>query len=117
MAWELRRGRRYYYRSVRVGSHVRKQYFGTGEAALLALNHASQQRQNKLKAAQALAALQAMLIQLDHISDELEAGCDLLTQAALMVAGYHRRNRGAWRRKRDRKSNATPGHTRGRGEA
>lgn len=100
MAWEQRGGRRYYYRSVREGGRVRKQYYGSGEAALLAITDASRRRQEKMEAAQALTALQAKLTPLDGVSDRLDAGCDLLMQAVLMVAGYHRRNHGAWRRRR-----------------
>ena len=72
MAWEERRGSRYYYRSVRVGERVRKEYVGAGEAAELAAPGA-----------------------------ELCEMVGVLARAELVVAGYHR-HKGQWRFRRER---------------
>ena len=47
MGWEQRRGRCYYYRSVRQGARVTKEYLGSGPAAALAASIEARQREER----------------------------------------------------------------------
>jgi hypothetical protein len=100
MAWEHReRGGRYYYRSVREGQRVRKEYLGTGElAAILARGDELIRREREAEAAkwrtevERMEALAAPVLELCEISD-------VLAQAHLVAGGYHL-HKGEWRRER-----------------
>jgi hypothetical protein len=100
MAWEIRgRGGRYYYRSCRVGSRVRKIYFGKGPAAEAAARedqHARGARRAAREAArlrrEGAAAIDAL------VAIYLNGSADII-QAALLEAGYHQHHRGEWRRR------------------
>ena len=103
MAWEKRRnGRLYYYRSHRHGDRVAKEYVGSGPAAEAAAQtdaerraarEAERQAEQQLRDVYSAAAEQVAVF-----------GCkvDLRTEAELLAAGYHRHDRGPWRRKRDK---------------
>ena len=98
MGWETReRGGRYYYRSVRVGEKVRKEYLGAGEIAeALARSDETIRRVRELERAsgrvevERLEDLAAPVLRLD------EAAATLL-RAELVAAGFHR-HKGVWRR-------------------
>ena len=104
MAWEEReRGGRYYYRSVRDGGRVRKEYVGAGEAAE-ALARADEtirrarelelerERERELAEAERLGALAAPLL-------ELAEAAEVLARAHLVAGGY-RGHKGEWRMRR-----------------
>jgi hypothetical protein len=100
MAWEKReRGGRYYYRSIRDGEKVRKEYIGTGEfAETLAHSDESIRLIRKLerdKGREELERLEALAAP----ALEIDKTTDILAHATLVVAGYHRR-KGEWRRER-----------------
>jgi len=102
MAWETRRGHLYYYRSVRRGGRVVKEYFGTGRVAelyaqldALTLERRAIERQDRADERARYEALDARTLELIQLTDALVA-------VTLMAAGYHRHDRGAWRRRRDR---------------
>ena len=101
MAWEERRGSRYYYRSVRVGERVRKEYVGAGEAAELAA-HADETLRSirESKAAEGRAEVER-LAELAAPGAELCEMAGVLARAELVVAGYHR-HKGQWRFRRER---------------
>jgi hypothetical protein len=101
MAWETRNGQgRYYTRSRRVGGRVVREYLGTGEVAELAarmdaIDRAAQER-DRARKRQAKATEDAR-------DTELQAVCEaglLWSRVALLAAGYHRHDRGEWRRRR-----------------
>ena len=101
MGWVNRGEKRYFYRSVSVGGRSRKQYFGAGPAAELAAA-ADQQRQH-LRVGER-SGLRATEQAVDHACSLLhEAGqwTEVLVQAALLLAGFHRHDRGNWRRRRN----------------
>ena len=99
MAWEKRkRGGRYYYRSIKVGGRVRKEYYGKGPAGELAASldaaaRHERQRQSaiRIRARQLYEAALEPLVALDNFASAL------LT-AHLDALGYHYIN-GRWRRR------------------
>jgi hypothetical protein len=100
MPWKVRKGGRYYYRSVREGGRVRTEYVGTGpeaEAAelidrfeTLDRERAAEVWRERRRAAEAedLAAVLAF--------DRVE----VVARLALESAGFRRHKRGEWRRSR-----------------
>jgi hypothetical protein len=100
MTWVRIGERRYYYRSRWQGGRSVRQYVGGGAAAELAAafdDLARVQRQMATRALQEerdrLAAAAAPLQQLCDASE-------VLSQAALVAAGYHQHARSQWRRRR-----------------
>jgi hypothetical protein len=105
MAWEARGSCRYYYKVSREGGRVRRLYMGRGPVAVVAARDAELRRAER----QARARSQARLEAAEAASRELADLADLLAKAALVVAGYHRHDRGAWRRYRERPGRADRG--------
>ena len=103
MAWEKRqRGGLYYTRSRRVGRRVVREYLGTGPLAeALARQDAEARARRRERTAAERRAREADAA-LEGLVDELGVGVDTLTQATLVLAGYHRHHRGDWRRRRQR---------------
>ena len=99
MALEIRDGRPYYYRSKRQNGKVVRQYVASGQMAELlaeqdARKREQQQARRTAKEEERLAFATARTPLLDFTVE-----ADLLIQAMLLDAGYHRQNRGPWRRK------------------
>jgi hypothetical protein len=102
MAWEERgRGGRYYYRSVRDGGRVRKEYLGTGKIAeILARSDELIRRQR----AEELDRERAEVERLDTLAAPvvaLDEAASVLVRAELVAAGYHK-YKGEWRLRRGR---------------
>jgi hypothetical protein len=102
VAWEARNGKgSYYYRCRRVDGRRVKEYFGKGSAAQLA---ADLDRLGRLKRRAAWAAWEAEEARVREVVRslrELEADCELIAKAVLLVAGYHRHHH-QWRKWRER---------------
>ncbi len=99
MAWERRGAKRYYTRSVRREGRVVRQYFGTGPVAELA---AATDEERRLRREIAARDRRAEKARHDAAFSPLQELCklaDLLAAASLLVAGYHRHDRGEWRRR------------------
>jgi hypothetical protein len=102
MAWEQRKdsANRYYYRSLRAkDGRVVKTYHGTGHRGALA---ADADRLKRVEQSLQLQRHRALLYNIQHVAGplaELCEACDLITEAALLAAGYHN-HRGEWRKKR-----------------
>jgi hypothetical protein len=101
VAWEERKGNRYYYQSERdEQGRVVKKYIGTGQIAEL-VAHAEETRRKVREDRRAkereelerMEALAAPVLELDEVTD-------VLARAALLAAGYHH-HRGEWRRERN----------------
>ena len=105
MAWETRGGGRYYYKVSRDDGRVRRLYLGNGPVAELAAQDAELRRAER----QARARSQARLEAAEAASRELAELADLLAQVALMAAGYHRHDRGNWRKRREQPEKADRG--------
>ena len=99
MAWEKRRGSRYYYQSVREDGRVRKRYIGRGEVAEL-VAHADEamarvRRERMIRERAELEKMRSLLESADEMGEAVES----LARAEMIAAGYRRR-RGQWRKRR-----------------
>jgi hypothetical protein len=100
MAWEKRGGKLYYYRSIRDGERVRKEYIGTGEfAEALAHSDESIRLIRKLERNKGWEELERLEVLAAPVR-EIDEAAELLAHAALVAAGYHR-HKGEWRRARN----------------
>ena len=88
MAWD-KRG--FFYRSRRVGGRVVREYFGRGPLAEMAA-HLMARTARDLEAAQSQDA--------DVRFRQFHAQLDRAAAAYLLAAGYHRHDRGSWRKRR-----------------
>ena len=89
MAWEQRRGRGYYYRSVRSDGRVVKEYLGSGPAAELAVTVDARQREEQAERRRRAAEDRARWVDLERPTAELEDLAGRLAAASLLLAGYH----------------------------
>ena len=101
MAWEQRGDRTYFYRSVRRGDRVSKEYYGGGDDGRLAAAVDAARCADLAAAEAARRALRAQVDAATALSAELARECATLTAAALLAAGFRRPGRHAWRRWRD----------------
>ncbi len=103
MAWEQRRDKRYYYKSVRCGKKVLKVYFGSGPAAEVAAQTTELARQQRQARAEAVRARREQYQYAEALVNQLIDHADGETRAELMLAGIHE-NQGVWRRRTPRKN-------------
>jgi hypothetical protein len=100
MGWE----RGYYYSARKVNGRVVREYWGRGEAGQLAAELDARERRER---AEALAAAQARIADLDELEAAVVAAdkaLELAAHAALLAAGFRQHKRGEWRKKRVRKT-------------
>ncbi len=101
MAWEQReRGGLYYTRSRKVDGRVVREYIGTGPLAELAAEADALERRRREEEAEAWREERERMEALEAPIEELCEAAEVLSQAALYAAGYHRHNRGEWRKRR-----------------
>lgn len=103
MAWEERKGRRYYYRKVRKGGRVFSVYEGGGIGGTLAEQGDAQAKQTRKRETRTLRAELARQDAIDAKIDEAWRDAEQVAREALEAAGYHRHKR-QWRLKRDAKA-------------
>ena len=101
MGWEERRGRPYYYRSVREGKRVRKEYGGGGTLGQLAAQLDELERLQREEEEASWREERERLERSAGFLQELEEAAQILIRAELLVAGFHKR-KGEWRRLRER---------------
>src|ERR687889_1612216 len=101
MGWEERRGRLYYYRSVREGKRVRKEYVGGGTFGQLAAQLDELERLQREEEEASWREERERLQRSAGFLQELEEAAEVLIRAQLLVAGFHKR-KGEWRRLRER---------------
>ena len=103
MAWQVVDGRKYYYRHRRVGGRPRTVYVGAAgsPAAELAAAADHLRRLGREVAARERHAEQARHREAEAPLLDLCELTDVLARAALVLAGYHRHDRGEWRRCRE----------------
>ncbi len=97
MGWEHRaRGGPYYIRRRKVEGREIRQYYGKGPAAEKAAAEDAARREQR-------EAARAERKMLDMLESRMAAYCgatEVVVHAALLAAGYHRPNRGVWRKRR-----------------
>lgn len=99
MGWEQRGNNQYYYRKERDGSKVKSVYVGRGEIAHMV---AEIQSSSPLLERLAHTIRSPEQVKLEKAEAALQKATDLtqlVTQAALLTAGFHTHHR-QWRRKR-----------------
>ncbi len=97
MGWEKRANHIYYYRKERDGSRVRSIYLGRGENALLASRLTTLHREECKEMRNARLAEREVSRRTDDELDKLQAACDALMAATLLMAGFHTHKR-QWRK-------------------
>ena len=101
IGWETRKGRgAYYTRSRRVGGRVVREYVGSGELAVLAAEWDRGAREERQAEAARWHERKAQDAALEAKLDEACRLADLLAEAVLLAAGYHRHHHGEWRKRR-----------------
>jgi len=99
MGWERRHAGRqsYFYKSVRAGKRVKKVYLGCGAVGEAAAEGEAARRQQSQDDALAWIAKKTRLESLVALEKSYMEVCGLLADATLLVAGFHRAKRSAWR--------------------
>ena len=100
MALVYQNGRPYYYRNKRQNGKVVREYIASGHLAELAADQDARKRADQKAKRAAIAKVQSMFAAARTPLLDLTVEADLLIQAMLLDAGYHRQNRGPRRRKR-----------------
>src|SRR5262245_17439533 len=98
MAWETRNEWRYYYHSRRVAGEVKKIYCGCGVLGQVAAELDARRRADRQARLAALTIEQERLEEVQALCRRLDEQCALLTEAVLLVSGFHRPNRVGWRK-------------------
>ncbi len=97
-----RRG--YWYRSIRRGARVEREYIGRG---MLADMDAAEDAAARIERAQAQASTQAARLECEALDAGIQAADELVSAAmkqVLEAAGYHQHARGQWRKRRETKN-------------
>jgi hypothetical protein len=99
MSWDRRAGRSYYSRSRKVGGRTVREYVGPGDVGARAAAEDAQRRAERQAETAARRAEQQRWREATAVLRKLCDATDLLVRAVLVAAGYHRHDRGAWRRR------------------
>jgi hypothetical protein len=101
MGWETRRGcGRYYTRSRKVNGRVVREYIGGGLVGTLAARDDDERRQREAVARERFRGKPETVNAAEARHERLNTVADALMTAALLDAGYHRHDRGHWRKRR-----------------
>ncbi len=96
--------RGYWYRSKRTGNRVTREYIGRGEWCALAARLDESERHAKSEERDAVQARHAPI---DGQIVALCADADRMVRETLEAAGYHRHDRGQWRKRREQNTEQT----------
>jgi len=114
MAWETRRnGRCYYYRSKRVEGRVVKEYLGCAAWVESAVWLDGRDRETEQNERRERNAERDRVSTLDAAVAAFNEDTEAALVAVLTAAGYHRHDRGAWRKQRGTKTSSNSGETDG----
>jgi hypothetical protein len=104
MAWEKRgSAQRYFYTGKSVNGRVRKTYYGNKQAALIASTAFEEVKRTRAADAEALQLDRARWEPVERVLSEFDGAVSMLVEATFTIAGYHRHDRGKWRRRRGTK--------------
>jgi len=103
MGWKNRKGKRYFYRSERVGGRVISHYIGNGETAQLISQIIESRRDQKEIEQEYEKLVYGRMDAEDAEADAIFDVVELVTTAALLATGHHKHDR-TWRRKRNAQS-------------
>ena len=109
MAWETRKGssNKYYYRSVRVGSRIKKVYLGRGIDAQSTAMSAEDAR-GRRQAEKLVTEIQSQIMrEAMELTSELRSVVKDLIESELKSNGYSRTNDGKWRKRRSGSADCT----------
>jgi hypothetical protein len=99
VSWDKKqRGGKYYYVARREGSRTRKFYLGCGLPARMAAQRIELYRAERKAQAASWRASAACWKEMDGRRSQVAAGVQLMTNATLLAAGFHRLGRHQWRR-------------------
>ena len=99
MGWKTIHGRRYFYKSERVGGRVQTTYVGAGESGLLmSLLHSEDRAEAEAEREEKRAEREEYDAE-DRAVSEWFDGVQAMADAAMIAAGFHKHKR-QWRRKR-----------------
>lgn len=107
MAWENRKGRRYYYRSRKVRGRVVREYVGTGEVAEVAARLDAEAANVRVLRRIERLRTQTELEELDAMLEQIDCKVNAIVSVAMTLAGFHW-HRGEWRRIRNMPTSDTP---------
>jgi len=99
MPWKRINGSSYYYRHVKQGGKVRSLYVGSGEHADLVAKLDRLSTQDRREDAAAWRVKREAATRDDRIRATRYAAVGAVVRVALKMAGFHRHNRGEWRRR------------------
>jgi hypothetical protein len=103
--WERReRGGLYYTRSRKEGGRVVREYVGGGVLGELAARMDAEKRRQREAEKSAQREERERLDALVAPLEELCEAAEVIACAALLASGYHRHNRGEWRKRREQRS-------------
>lgn len=100
MGWELRNGRRYYYRKIRRGKRVISEYVGMGAFAEILSQLDDIDRAREIAANVAWRNEKNLDKKLNHEICQLTEIINGMARASLLVSGYHS-HKGQWRQIRN----------------
>jgi hypothetical protein len=102
VGWESRGGggHRYLYVTRRVGKRIIHEYLGQGDRAEAVAREVERAKASQLAARAAIVAEEVRTREATRANEELNRVCNILLEAILLSAGFHRQNYGAWRRRR-----------------
>jgi len=101
MGWESRNGSgRYYTRSRRVGSRVKREYIGMGSAAETIAALDADTRRSREEERAAMNARREQMERATALVDRSWQGVLRLARTVLVANGYYRHHRGEWRKRR-----------------
>jgi hypothetical protein len=98
LTWEKRGEQSFYYCGRRIDGKVVKTYCGGGLAGRAAAEADARRRIEEQARRSALLAEQERLKELESLARPLYEQCELLAEAPLLAAGYHRPFRQPWRK-------------------
>jgi hypothetical protein len=98
MAWEKRRERSYYYRTVRQDGKFKRLYYGAGPVGNLAAQVDALRMAERRAEQEARRAAREQLERASALTVAFHRECEMLAAATLLLAGFHRSARHFWRR-------------------